>query len=58
MDESGEHYELEIFVLCALCSLPNFVKVISSGRLECTEQNFEILVPKRGKSPIISTCNK
>jgi len=44
--------------LCALCSLPNFVKVFSSGRLGCTEQNFENLVPKIGKSPIISKCNK
>jgi hypothetical protein len=45
-------------VLCALCSLPNFVNAISSGRVGCTEQNFENLVPKMGKSPIISTCNK
>lgn len=41
VDESGDHYVVEIFVLCALCSLPNFVKVISSGRVGCTEQNFE-----------------
>jgi hypothetical protein len=58
MDESGEHYAVVIFVLCAMCSLPNFVKVISSGRVGCTEQNFENFVRKLGKSPIISTCSK
>ena len=49
---------VEIVVPCALCSLPNFMKVISSERARCTEQNFDNLVPKMGKSPIISTCNK